>query len=214
MKKFFRNIAFAAAAVVSGFGFASCDEDQITSNILTGDWSGDFGMFYDYSYGHRVYRFDSYDTDISFFPEYDYAKYGYGYQVDFYDYGPYTEIYHYFRWEVRNQNIYINYRDEVDLNTIIYRYRMSDSKFTGYFDDSQSKFCLHKTAEYYNWDYYCNDYGDHYHYYDRDDWRYDFRAAVTRSANGAEVAGVEDLGETDAPEGIVGFGNRFGGFAK
>lgn len=213
MKSFFNSLFLASAMMMSGIMMVSCDEDQITSNILSGDWEGDFGMYYEYAYGHRVYTFESYDTELSFFPEYDYAKFGYGYQVDYYDFGPYEKIYHYFRWNVDHQNIYLTYKDEVDLNTVIRRYKMSNDKFTGYFGDSQSKFCLFKMADYYNWDTY-DDCGDYY-YYDRYDW-YGRWAPATRGIedDGSAVVPDNDIPKTEAPDGVLRFGNRFEDAAK
>lgn len=215
MKNLQHTLMLLVAVTAAATLFSSCDEDQMTSNNLTGDWKGDFGMYYNFSYGHRVYTFESYDTDLSFVPEYDYAKHGYGYQVDHYDFGPYERIYHYFTWYVEHQNIYMRYCDEVELNTVIYRYRMSDSQFTGYFDDSTTKFRLYKIADYYDWGSYADN-GCDYYYYDRYDWH----APAMRSA-GMDEEGVSanepltegcDAGEM--PQGIISYGNRFADRAK
>ena len=78
--------------IMSAFVFTSCfdrmDVDQ--SMALSGQWKGDFGMFYDYIDGHgRRYTFESYNTYLTFIPAYSHANYGRGTQVDYYDYGPY-----------------------------------------------------------------------------------------------------------------------------
>ena len=59
-------------------------------------------MYYEYEYRGHIYTFDSYDTDIVFYPEYDYATYGYGYQVDWYEEGPYERMSFKFNWEIRD----------------------------------------------------------------------------------------------------------------
>ena len=53
--------------------FSSCIdmEDTNKSMVLSGEWRGDFGMFYDYRDNNgRVYTFDSYDTYLTFIPAY------------------------------------------------------------------------------------------------------------------------------------------------
>ena len=88
------------------------DMDVKQSIKFAGQWTGDFGMYYTYRQNGRLYTFDSYDTDIVFYPEYDGATYGYGKQVDYYERGPYEYIYNRFDWEIRNgiikQNPYVN----------------------------------------------------------------------------------------------------------
>ena len=99
--------------------FSSCIdmEDTNKSMVLSGEWRGDFGMYYDYrdDYG-RVYTFDSYDTYLTFIPAYSYANYGRGTQVDYYDYGPYEYQYYKFRWSVENGYIYLTYDYDPQLN--------------------------------------------------------------------------------------------------
>ena len=63
---------------------------------FAGQWTGDFGMYYTYRYRGQYLTFDSYDTDIVFYPEFDGATYGYGKQVDYYEHGPYSYIYNSF----------------------------------------------------------------------------------------------------------------------
>lgn len=185
------------------------DPDVNTSYYLSGDWQGDFGMYYDYydRYGRFVDSFDSYDTDISFYPDHDYATHGYGYQVDFYRYGPYEKIYHSFEWEVRKETLYLYYMGERDLDTIIYDYRLTSTYFSGYFKSSDSRFSLKKYRGYYNWDSYWHDYGsDSYGYYDRYGWYDDYYNARTRSA--APAVDAEEL-KADGKNFTIHFGNRF-----
>lgn len=74
--------------------FTSCERDEDTdrSMCLSGQWRGDWGMYYVYNYRGHDYQFDSYDTDIVFYPDYNYATHGYGYQVNWYEFGPYERL--------------------------------------------------------------------------------------------------------------------------
>lgn len=135
----------------------SCNEDDKRSYKLSGDWYGDFGMYY---YTNRGQRFDSYDTEIQFVQSNPWTNHGYGTQVDWYKYGPYEYIYHQFRWEIVNGVLYMYYKWESEWNTKIYDYHMSWTTFTGYFGNSNEKFYLKKID--YECDfapYYFSDYG-------------------------------------------------------
>ena len=97
MKKF-RTLLITLCAMATTL--TSCDEDLTRAITLSGEWEGDFGMYYEYEYHGRVYTFDSYDTRIVFYPDHDYATYGYGKQVDYYEYGPYAYQHYRFRWYI------------------------------------------------------------------------------------------------------------------
>ncbi len=162
-------------ATMTTMTFSSCtvDEDTHEAMMLSGQWTGDFGMFYEIQdrWGNW-HRFDSYDTDLVFYPDYDYATHGTGKQVDYYREGPYAYQYYYFDWSVRNGVVYLTYPYDPELNTAIYNYSMNHDYFSGRFDGSSSTFRLRKLVDYYNWDYYhgnymyapCYDY--YYDYYD------------------------------------------------
>lgn len=180
--------------------FSSCDNnDTHEAMVLSGQWRGDFGMYYDYvdSYG-RSYTFDSYDTDIVFYPEYDYATHGWGKQVDWYDYGPYKYQYYYFYWSIRYGVIYLRYPDAPELNTEIREYRLTNDYLTGYFDNASSRFRLVKIADYYDW----SPYSGYYGYYNRDNW-YDYYPYYVKGdkANAPQKATGEGH--------VVRRGNRF-----
>ena len=223
MKKntFWGLIVGIFCSALSLLSFTSCDDDVNTSVVLSGDWEGDFGMYYDYYDRHDrfVGTFDCYDTDISFYPDYDYSSHGYGYQVDYYDRGPYSKIYHSFDWEIHNDRVYLYYNGESELNTVIYDYRLSNANFSGYFDDSNSRFSLRKYRDYYNWDPYWRDYGNHgYGYYYNDGWYYDdyyySRAAEgegSQDETAQPVDGEAPQGKAAHPAegGTIRYGNRF-----
>lgn len=135
-------------------------------NLIGQTLEGDFGMHYEYEYYGRVYRFDSYDTRIVFYSDHDYATYGYGKQVDYYEYGPYAYQHYRFRWHISNVDLILEYPYDPSLNTVIHDYHMYSNRFYGYFGTSNTKFYLYKATDYYDWGNYNGDY-----YYDpRDNW--------------------------------------------
>ena len=173
--------------LMAAFSLSSCmDKDTEESIALSGQWRGDFGMFYDYVDGYgRRYTFDSYDSRITFTPAYSYALYGRGTQVDYYDYGPYEYQYYKFSWSIKNGVIYLTYDYDPQLDTRISNYRMTSDYFSGTFPASGTVFRLYKIADYYNWSPYVNIYG----YEDRNDWYddYPYYAPFSRS-DGEQVA--------------------------
>lgn len=183
MKKILYSIPilFCLAATAA---LTSCmDDDTEQSMILSGEWRGDFGMFFEYEdrFG-RIRRFDSYDTYITFIPAYDYARYGRGTQVDYYREGPFEYQYYNFNWRVDNGNIYLTYDYDPQLNTRISSYSMTNTYFSGIFASSGTAFRLNKMVDYYDWTPYVNTYGYDY----RDDWTYGYpyRAPFSRTDNG------------------------------
>lgn len=170
---FYRKIAWMACIILS---FSSCtpiwniddDSDFNQSVKFAGQWTGDFGMYYNYEYMGRIYTFDSYDTDIVFYPEYDGATYGWGKQVDYYEYGPYSHIYNRFDWEIRNRVIYLTYYSDPSLDCAIYDYYMTRDQFTGRFGSSNDKFYMYKISDYYDWSIYT----DYYHYCYNNGWHW------------------------------------------
>lgn len=179
---------FLAAIIflMSAFAFTSCVdmEDTNQSMALSGEWRGDFGMYYTYVDGRgRHYTFDSYDTRLTFIPAYAHAQHGRGTQVDYYEYGPYEYQYYKFSWSVNNGNIYLTYDYDHELDTRISNYRMTNDYFSGTFASSGTSFRLYKIADYYNWTPYVNIYG----YGSRYDWDYDYPYYVPYSrSNGGE----------------------------
>lgn len=148
------------AVICSMFGLTSCDPDVTESMTLSGEWYGDFGMYYEYQYGRDIYHFDSYDTDIEFVPSYFMATHGYGYQVDWYRRGPYEYLSYRFEWWVKDGNIYLHYPYSEEWDAVIYRYSLSDYYFTGFFNEGGSRFSLRKMEQPYNWEpYYNRDFG-------------------------------------------------------
>lgn len=183
------------AMIAMCFTFTSCmDEDVEESITLSGQWRGDWGMYYQISdiWG-RVHTYDSFDTDIVFYPEYDYATHGYGYQVDWYDYGPYERLSFRFEWSIKNGIVNIYYPGYPEYNTFIRNYHLSNDYFSGYLGNSSTRFRLGKIRDYYDWSYY---YGYDYH-----EWGWGYYGK-TRGANSEEA--------TFSPEEkIIKIGNRY-----
>jgi len=142
--------------------FASCQyiEDGKQAMALSGEWRGDFGMYYDYvdAYGHQ-HTYNSYDTYITFIPAYEHAHYGTGKQVDYYEYGPYEYQYYRFSWSIDGSVIYLTYDYDHDLDTRISDYHMTNDYLKGTFAYSGTNFRLYKIADYYDWTPYVNSYG-------------------------------------------------------
>ena len=85
MKRIFTLMNLTMLMTASLMMTSCMDDDTAESITLSGQWTGNFGMFYDYEYRGQIYTFNSYDTDIVFYPDYNYATHGYGYEVDFYN---------------------------------------------------------------------------------------------------------------------------------
>lgn len=169
MKRIFTLMNLTMLMTASLMMTSCMDDDTAESITLSGQWTGNFGMFYDYEYRGQIYTFNSYDTDIVFYPDYNYATHGYGYEVDFYNEGPRTKMSFRFFWEINRGNIYLDYPGYPEYNTIIRDYSLSSYYFTGYFENSTQQFRLRKLADFYNW----NDYsGYDYHYWDDPYWNW------------------------------------------
>ena len=191
------NCFLFCSFMMAMFSFSSCEEwqDINQSMALSGEWRGDFGMYYDYIDGRgRRYTFDCYDSRISFIPAYAHASYGRGTQVDYYDYGPYEYLYYKFSWSVENGVVYLSYDYDHELDVRISNYSMNNDYFSGIFSSSGNSFRLRKIADYYNWTPYVNIYG----YEDRYGWDYDYYydAPFSRSEG-------EQLADSIASEGKV-----------
>ena len=177
----------AITFMLGAFVFSSCDDEDIEQSMaLSGQWRGDFGMFYDYVDRHgTVYTFDSYDTRITFTPSYSRARYGRGTQVDYYDRGPYEYQYYKFSWSISNGSLYLDYDYEHQLDTRISNYHMTNDYFAGTFANSGTTFRLYKIADYYNWTPYVNAYG----FGSRNDWDYGYPYYAPQTRSDVEAPG-------------------------
>ena len=199
--KYLYKISGCLLVAISALTLGSCvierggyypydDRDREESVVLSGQWYGDFGMYYMIQdrWGKWM-RFDSYDTNIVFYPDYGYTNRGTGKQVDYYEYGPYAYQYYYFYWTIRNGVIYLDYPYDPGLNTAIYDYYMDYNYFKGRFGNSNSTFCLRKLVDYYDWDRFRGDYiyGASDCYNDYFDVGYGASYAKTRAADSTMV---------------------------
>ena len=170
MKKFYTHLSIVAAILLTMTAMSSCDTDREEAYMLSGEWTGNFGMFYQDYHTGQVYWADY--TDIRFLPAYDYATHGTGEEIDFFSWPcPVRYQSFFFRWEIRNGVIYLDYAYAHDLDVAIYDYRLSDSYFAGRFgDDIDSWFRLSKLSGFYGWNsydpysYYGYGYYDDYYY--------------------------------------------------
>lgn len=158
-KNWMKSLALGVMAIIS---LASCDRDQEVAINIAGEWHGDFGVYYTEierdRYGQiHEYTYRASDSYLRFIPEYTYATYGRGTQVDYYDGGRYELGYYQFDWEVRNGSIYLTYIDCPELNVRIDRYRMDDLYFSGRIGNTN--FSLRKIADYYDWTPFCHGHG-------------------------------------------------------
>lgn len=184
--------------------FVSCNEDVERSMALSGQWRGDWGMYYEIEHRGRIYRFDSYDTDIVFYPARDYATYGYGYQVDWYREGPYERMSYRFEWSIDNDVVRMYYPGYPEYNARIHDYYLSYDVFRGYFDGSSTPFRLYKLVDYYNWDDYAR---WDYHYWDSPIWSWDIYY-MAKSRDGQLMQNATADTPSDSAR-VVKIGNRF-----
>ncbi len=198
MKKI-KNLATKAMALICvclcGVLLTNCNDDLQRTRALFGEWRGYWGMYYEYEYRGRVYVFDSYNTDLVFYPNSQYATYGDGYQVDWYLKGPYSRISLHFLWEVRNGRIYLTYPGNHMYDTDIYDYFLNDFEFYGYFGNSNERFDMVKLAQY-NWAPY---FGHEYYYWTYDDWSWNeyngyYYTRSTKKGNLADKARQDTIG--------------------
>lgn len=187
------------------FSLTSCDEDVSRSVVLSGEWEGNFGMYYDYEYvtnrgERRVETFNCYRTYLQFVPDYDYATHGYGFQDDYYRRGPFEYRHYDFRWEVRDEQIYMMYDHHPELDTVIRDYSMNENYFRGYCSGATEKFYLTKLHGYYWTDEdIC-----------RDNWYYDdfYYAPETRAAEASAPSADDAPAESRPSEENVRLGRH------
>lgn len=143
MKK--KIFTYTVMMMATMFGFTSCDTDEMIADYLvSGNWEGYLDTYYVNCWGEEfqdgsyktVWRFDAYGYD-----EYGYATSGTGYEVDYSPNSRYDYAYSPFYWEVRNGNIYIDYKDpNWNPARIDYRdYSISRSHFRGTMYDWENR---------------------------------------------------------------------------
>ena len=169
MKTFYNTWMMAAVVLLTMTTATSCDRDREEAYVLSGEWQGNFGMYYYDGYSDRTFWADY--TDIRFVPSYDYATYGYGEEIDFFRWPcPIRYQSFYFQWEIRHGVIYLSFPYNHGLDVAIHDYRLNYDYFEGYFGDSNDYFRLVKLVDFYGWNsydpssYYGYSYYDGYYY--------------------------------------------------
>ena len=158
MKKMY-NYLVLLAALTMGLTFASCDDEDVSIAMnLSGDWQGDFGMYF--SDGWREY--DAAYTYLRFTPRYDYATEGMGEEIDFFDVrSPIRSQSFLFKWRVVNGVLQLRYLYAPELDVDIRNYVMDRNYFSGRV--ANTTFTLGKLYDYYGW--YGSTYDDYYGHY-------------------------------------------------
>lgn len=145
-----------SVALAATFAFSSCNsDDENEARVLSGDWEGDWGMWYEDEDG---YIFDADYTYIRLEPAHNNATHGIGYQEDYYSWDTsgrvrsyYRYLWYKFDWEIRDGILYLSYYDDLNLDTFIRDYRLDNTYFSGYFGDSNTRFRMSKLTDYYYW---------------------------------------------------------------
>lgn len=213
MKKIYSLSSLLVMFVLTAMSFSACDiyidneydpnyhsgrGDRGRAKVISGEWQGDFGMFYTATnpYTGRGVQFDASNTYLLFQNDHYYGTSGTGKQIDFYNYGPIRQRYHRFLWEVRNGVLYLSYPGEPALNVAIYDYALSNTYFTGYAGDSRFRFSLRK-LNYGYWDNYAlTDFDDPY-----DGWSWN----GLRSVQNADASAQNAVVVPNSPQqGVVG----------
>ncbi len=131
--------------------FTSCHKDEKIAMKLSGEWEGYWGMYYRDAEGNR---FDSYKSSVVFYPDAKYDTKGTGYQIDWYrqeDGGQYEKMFYEFSWRVDDKVIHLYYPGYAELNVSIRNYDLSKQHFTGYFNNSPTRFDLNAIWKVYKW---------------------------------------------------------------
>lgn len=144
MKKTFLLMAVALVAML---GISSCSDDENRASVLSGEWEGNWNMWYQDETG-RTWR--SSNTYLRF--DRSHSRSGTGTQVDYYRYGPYEYLTYRFRWTVNNGVIYLTYPYDPDLNVDIYDYHLGDLYFDGYLGDTSSRFTMDRISHFDYWE--------------------------------------------------------------
>lgn len=132
MKKLW--FALLTLTAMSGL-FSSCDEDEKKGLRLSGEWEGKFYSYYTCHYGTEPRDREYYSdwTYMHFYTDGFDLDEGHGYEVDFYNSGPYDYIYYHFFWSVNDGIISLKYYDAPEMDIDIVDYRLSYTHFRGKF---------------------------------------------------------------------------------
>ena len=128
----------------------SC-KDTDDSIDLSGEWFGDMASFFIDEYGNTYW---AEHTEITFIPDHEYATYGYGEEVDYFD-APCPLIYQnlYFKWRIKKSVLYLTFPDAPDMNVEIRDYHFTHGRsrleFVIVIKDIPLPCTLYKLSDYY-----------------------------------------------------------------
>ena len=155
-------ISLLSVLIIALTSFTSCDEDLMISTSLKGTWEGYMDTYYNINGRKEKATY----TEIQFFKDAG-DRYGYGYWIDHFSNRPGDYYYSRIYWEVKNRDIYIDFKDSHS-SIVIHEFNLNDKHFTGWFDDdynTHTKFDLIKTRDDYDTYEYESGYGYYYDYY-------------------------------------------------
>lgn len=160
MKKIYSMLAIAMIGL-GAMIMTSCTEDQEIGMSLEGTWVGDMYVYHEWS-GHS---YKTTESEVTFSSDPFRNTKGYGYWVDYYPGRRY--IANHIRWEVRDREITIWFKEDGDVITIS-DFRINRNFFEGYIydvDDRPIKFELSKVYDErdYDYDYWGSDYWGYYY---------------------------------------------------
>lgn len=216
MKKL-SSLSYLLVLVATCAFLTSCERDDVDRAMdLSGGWTGFFGTYYTIEDpdGKEV-DFIADRTDIEFTPDRDYATFGHGYQVDYFNRGngPYEKLYYYFRWSINNGVIVMSYEAHPEYSGRIFDYHLTRNRFSGRFEHATVPFNLDKLSNYY----YLEDYYHRYNYYyswDYVDWSWDYyyyakeRGAQAEDSTSAEAKAIPSEKSAEKPK-IIRIGNIY-----
>lgn len=174
MKKFY-NLLMMATLCMGGFWVTSCEPDYDTLDAIdiSGEWTGDLGVWYN----DGRYTYDAVSSYIVFYPDYQYARHGYGEEVDYFNrYSPIHYQNYYFEWEIRGHVLYLYFPYNHSLDMQLYDYEFARGRTEFHFTLGGEHYYLLKLSNFYpNWEWY-NGYlyeSSYYdHYYSYTPWNY------------------------------------------
>ncbi len=143
MKKVLPLVSFVLVAMLC---FSSCSADENEARVLSGEWHGDWSMWYEDEFGRT---WTSNDTYIRF--DRGRSTSGEGTQVDYYRRGPYEYLVYRFYWSVSDGVIYLTYPHDPEMDVAIYDYHLSNRVFDGYFGSSRASFTMDKISSFEYW---------------------------------------------------------------
>lgn len=156
MKKFFTYLTITLMTVGMGTTMTSCDDDVEIAINLSGDWQGDFGMYFSDGY----VEWDAAYSYLRFTPAYEYATHGVGEEIDYFDRScPVRSQSFLFEWRVNWGVLELRYPYAHELDVDIYDYVMDRNYFSGRVGNTH--FTLSKLYDFYGWSAYSSSY-DYY----------------------------------------------------